>query len=356
MTFRRERVQLMRIIHTADLHIGSTFGEFEEDARRIRKVELVDAFRRLVDYANANAIENILLAGDIFDKDKVNKTDKDYFYQIIEANSNLNFYYLKGNHDINSAINKTDIPNLYLFNDKWQYYEIGEVVIAGLELTKTNAKTLFSTLNLNKDKYNIVMLHGDTKEIPMSNFKNKAIDYMALGHLHSYSSTRLDARGVYVYSGCLEGRGFDELGEKGFVVIDTETKTHEFIPFATRKVYEESIDITGTNTLYDAIKLIETKMNLFPMNAIVRTIIFGKVDYSTIDLESRLLAIFKSRFMHYEVKNKATKLIHLTEYEHDISLRGEVIRTILAKGLPEEQQNAILDDCLKLLNGEDIEL
>lgn len=51
---------------------------------------------------------------------------------------------------------------------------------------------------------------------------------------------KLDAR-TYCYAGCLEGRGFDECGEHGFVVPDidedTGTYTCEFVPFAPRKLY-----------------------------------------------------------------------------------------------------------------------
>ena len=50
--------------------------------------------------------------------------------------------------------------------------------------------------------------------------KEKNIDYLALGHIHEYSQGQIDLRGKYAYSGCLEGRGFDELGEKGFILID----------------------------------------------------------------------------------------------------------------------------------------
>lgn len=346
----------MKIIHTADLHIGSALSDFSRESRKVRKAELMDAFKRLVEYADANDIKKILLSGDIFDKDKVNKTDKDYFYQIIEANQELDFYYLKGNHDLNSAINKDDIPNLYLFNNEWCYYQFEDITIAGIELAGENQNTLFTTLNLDRNKYNIVMLHVDIKDLAMNKFKNKNIDYLALGHIHSYVCEKLDARGVYVYPGCLEGRGFDEVGTKGFVVIDTDSKSYEFVPFASRMVAEETIDITGTKTLYEATRLIEVRMKELPKGSIARSVVVGKVEYSTFDLESRLAPSLKSYFLDYEVKDKTTKVVKLSDYEHDISLRGEVVRTILAKGLDETQQNAILDDCLKLLNGEDIEL
>ena len=94
------------------------------------------------------------------------------------------------------------------------------------------------------DQCNIVVLHGQESEysardkaeiIHLTALKNKGIDYLALGHTHSYKKERLDARGVYCYPGCLEGRGFDECGEHGFVMLDidelTGTIDSTFIPF-----------------------------------------------------------------------------------------------------------------------------
>ncbi len=354
----------MKIIHTADLHIGSAFSDLSSEAKKQRKAELVNSFKRLVEYAKNNSIYIIILSGDVFDKDKVNKSDKDLFYQIIAANQDIQFLYLKGNHDIHSLENKEDVPNLYLFDKSWKYYEFDNICIAGIELCNENANTFYSTLSLRDSSYNIVMLHGQvtstvtnpSTDILINKLRNKNIDYIALGHIHTYDAKELDSRGIYVYPGCLEGRGFDEVGDKGFVVLDTTAKSHQFIPFATRKVYEVVVDLTATKSLYEAIQYVEDKMKQIPNKAVARTVLIGKVEYDISSINNRLLTSLGSQFLYYEVKNKTTKLVQLEDYEYDISLRGEVIRTILSKGFKEEQQSAILEDCMKLLNGEDVDL
>ena len=79
--------------------------------------------------------------------------------------------------------------------------------------------------------------------------KNKNIDYLALGHIHSFEKEPLDKRGVYCYSGTLEGRGFDECGDKGFVLLDVNDNkiTSEFVKFAKRTLHELVYDISGKN-------------------------------------------------------------------------------------------------------------
>ena len=65
---------------------------------------------------------------------------------------------------------------------------------------------------------------------------------------------------VYCYSGCLEGRGFDECGQKGFVVLDIDdeklTAGFSFVPFAYRSLYTLYVDVTGAMTTQDvAVKM-----------------------------------------------------------------------------------------------------
>lgn len=87
----------------------------------------------------------------------------------------------------------------------------------------------YGELNPDPTRVNIVVLHGqvaeykpknDAPEISLPKLTNKNIDYIALGHIHDFKIEKLDSRCSWCYSGCLEGRGFDECGKKGFVLLD----------------------------------------------------------------------------------------------------------------------------------------
>ena len=74
-------------------------------------------------------------------------------------------------------------------------------------------------------------LHGELKDkcsapetIGIKEATGKNIDYLALGHYHSYSGAVIDERGSAVYSGTPEGRGFDEAGDKGFIMLNVSDK------------------------------------------------------------------------------------------------------------------------------------
>ena len=137
----------MKIIHVSDLHLGSKIGTFPKEIANQRKNLIRERFRYVVNYASQNNIKVILLTGDIFDSDSPIKKDKDFFYEIIKDNSEIDFLYLKGNHDSNSAHNRT-LPNLKLFNNEWKLYRYGNVAISGIEMDESNFKSLYSTLLL----------------------------------------------------------------------------------------------------------------------------------------------------------------------------------------------------------------
>lgn len=62
----------MKIIHCADIHLGSGISYIEDPAkRRERQDELLETYRRMFRYAVLNEIEAIIIAGDLFDTDQV---------------------------------------------------------------------------------------------------------------------------------------------------------------------------------------------------------------------------------------------------------------------------------------------
>ena len=58
----------MKLIHCADLHFDSKLNaNLSQESAKERRAELLDTFVRMVAYAKENAVEAILIAGDLFD-------------------------------------------------------------------------------------------------------------------------------------------------------------------------------------------------------------------------------------------------------------------------------------------------
>ncbi len=344
----------MKIIHSADIHLGAPINGFPKEVSEGRKREVRNTFLRMVDYARENGVKVILLSGDVFDRDKPFKKDVDFFYGVIENNPDMDFLYLRGNHD--SEGERRQFSNLKTFSTEWQSYEYGDVVISGIELVSENSVSLYSTLSLNAKKKNIVMLHGQIGgEINLVKLRKKNIDYLALGHIHSYAEGSVDGRGRYAYSGCLEGRGFDETGVKGFVLLDIEDKlVHTFKPFSQRSIEEIRLDVSNFKDGYSMARLAREKIP-FKKENVYRIELVGEIDAQTEGFAADVQRVLESECAYISVKDKTKKKIDYTAYDGDNSLKGEFVRTVLESGYTEEEKAQIIAYGLKALVGREVD-
>lgn len=366
----------MKVIHCADLHLDSKMTtNLNREQARERKLEILNTFNQLVSYAVSQKVRVILIAGDLFDTRNVSATFRNAVKDAIESHPQIDFLYLKGNHDHDNFLsNLQTIPsNLKTFQESWKSYRYGKLVITGLELSKENQASAYNSLVLSYDDYNIVTLHGQESQyakknqaeiIHLQELKNKNIDYLALGHVHGYKRASLDARGVYCYSGCLEGRGFDECGSKGFVVLDFDEETGKcrdrFIPFASRLHHVLEVDCTGIYSTGDALEKAKDVIN----NAIseqrvsekdlVKISLVGQVEAQS-ELDVAYMSKALEGTFYFEKVENATKLhVDYMSYAKDESLKGEFIRMVEASELDEELKAQVIHCGLKALAGEEL--
>ena len=167
---------------------------------------------------------------------------------------------------------------------------------------------------------------------------------------------KLDNRGIYCYSGCLEGRGFDECGDKGFILLDIENnkiKT-EFIKNSIRNLEEVEIDISRTMTTTEVKIKIDNQIENISNNNLVKIILTGKVDIdSERDIEY-LSKIYNDKFYFSKIYDKTTLKINYLDYENTASLKGEFIRMVLNEDIPEEEKKEIIVTGIKALSNEEI--
>ena len=122
---------MIKFLHCADIHLGSALtSRLPADRAEERRREMRATFGRMADYAAANGCAAVLLCGDVFDGDRPFKRDKEYFYGVIKAHPDIQFYYLRGNHDCRQSYTE-QLPNLKTFGGEWTYYDCGGVTIAG---------------------------------------------------------------------------------------------------------------------------------------------------------------------------------------------------------------------------------
>jgi len=364
----------MKIIHCADLHLDSKMTtNLSKVQAKERKNEILRTFTRMVDYAQKNNVKAILIAGDMFDTRNVSAMVRNTVRDVILQNYEIDFLYLKGNHDNDNFLDKLEeLPdNLYLFGNSWTSYQYGDVVITGMELNEQNHLSAYNSLVLDHDSFNIVTMHGQlanyknkekVETISLDDLKNKNIDYLALGHVHSYHMDKIDNRGVYCYPGCLDGRGFDECGQKGFVVLNIDEETRkvdvDFVPMSSRTLYTLPVDVTGANTTQEAAICMENAISQtqYPSSSLVKFVLLGEMNVECELDTSFLEEQFADYFYFVKVKDETKLRVSYKDYEGDVSLKGEFVRLVSESDLTEEEKSMIIRAGIQALQGEEINL
>lgn len=355
----------MKILHCADLHMDSpmeTHMTREQAAKR--NAEILMSFQRMTEYAENENVRVVLIAGDLFDGERVTRRTVEGVLDAVRRTPQIDYLYVSGNHDDQTnAFADQEIPeNFKRFTDKWNTIKYRDVAVSGIEITKNNASTLYEQLPAQKSRVNIVMLHGQISsacgvdQVNLNLLKGKNINYLALGHIHTYSCEQMDCDGIYCYPGCLEGRGFDECGEKGFVVLDTDGRkiAPTFIPFSSRKLHRVTVDITGAATnsaVHQAMKRASQNIDKKDM---VEFILTGAADPSARIAKKYLYNLVESDFFFVKIKDETKLILDPKDYENDISLKREFIRLVMASDAGEADKIKIIRTGLEALAGEEI--
>lgn len=372
----------MRIIHTADLHLDSAMKtNLDAQKAKERRNELTLNFARLSDIAESLDVKAIIIAGDLFDTKSVSRKVSSVVLSEIIKHSSLQYYYLRGNHDRDSFINyvkeEGEIPaNLHTFTENWTSYVLNpdsvnkKIVLYGAEFSEDNSSSLIQTLNVEFSDINIVTLHGQENEyegkdttdiVPVSSLKGRGIDYLALGHIHEYRSKQLDSRGTYCYPGCLEGRGFDECGDHGFVLLDIDEESgklsEQFTDFASRKLHTLDMDISDTANSSEIIEKLRRELTAhrYSDKDLVKVRLTGKVDENTDVDEDLIASAFKEDYYFIKVTNESKVHVDYMKYAYDESLKGWFIRLVKdSDEFDEDIKGRIVQMGLNALSGEEI--
>lgn len=352
----------MKLIHCADLHLDSPMeSNLSPEKARERKGEILSTFAALVRLADENGVSAILIAGDLFDSDHITKKTQKYVLDLIASHPDLYFFYLAGNHDRGNALRgMADKPqNLCTFDDGWRSYDFGVVTVTGSERPDPD------TLRLNADACNIVLMHGQERAgrgsggedvIRFAKLKQKNIDYLALGHLHEYRTAQIDARCTACYCGCLEGRGFDECGQKGYVLLEVENRrvSHRFVPMAKRTLHTVTCDVSGFGSQLELEERVLDAVKEIRATDMVKVILTGTCQPDDQKDLIHLTGVLSERFYFAKIYDESRLQIRPEDYRNDISLKGEFVRRVMASDLKEEEKERVIACGFRALGGEEV--
>ena len=259
----------LKIIHTADIHFDTAFSGLAETAKAaVRRQDLKKTFSRIIDAAKD--CDMLFISGDLFDGKTVSRSTLDFLKASFAEISHVAVFICAGNHDCydeQSVYNTFDFgENVHVFKTTPERVETECADVYGVSFQKANDERMLLSefAPVNPDKINLLVLHGNLagegyNPIKQADLENCGMDYVALGHIHAASGIQRRGTCFFAYPGCPEGRGFDEIGEKGVLSLSV-TKSSvkaEFIPTCQRMYIREKIDVTDATSIEDIAVLLQ---------------------------------------------------------------------------------------------------
>lgn len=354
----------IKILHCADLHLGAELSSLGNAARQ-RREEMLMTFDRIVSLCREEKVELLLIAGDLFENSGVEIGLVHSVQKSLSEIPDTAVAIAPGNHDYLSA----DSPyseegwpvNVHIFQAGLTSFELPEkgVCVWGAAFTGTYVtKTLLQEPSISQDNtVQICVMHGDlTAENQTSNYnpispvqiRFSGFDYLALGHIHKRTEILKSGATAYAYCGCPEGRGFDELDEKG-VYIGTVYKGGTdlaFRPVCKRMNLEVPIDISGaaTNQEAAAIVLHTLKQRYGDCCAenLYKVRLEGALDASYTPDCAAIAVRLADEFYYIKIKDETHVQADLSEFAKENSLKGIFVRKMLDKidGCKAEEQES----------------
>lgn len=353
----------MKFIHTADLHLGAvTEAHLPPEKADARRRELLLSFGRIARLAEEEGAA-VLIAGDLFDTALPSPALLAGFLDTVRHYKGVRFFCLPGNHD-GGSFPSADLPeNLVVFGSEWQKVACGDTDVYGIA---PKGEIPYDALTPDPTRKNVVLLHGTVREggtgdagdVVLPRLAGKGIDYLALGHYHSHRVASLDARGVYAYSGTPEGRGMDEAGECGVLLVDTAASPMApvFLRTAKRLVQVLTVEIESAELSHVRERILEALFGVAHED-IVRVVLTGRLPLDTHRVNTaQLTELLGVPYFHFEIKDKTGLAVRPEDYLDSLTLKGEFTRQVMAADLPSDMREQILRAGLAALSGEGDEI
>lgn len=242
---------MMKLLHSADWHLGAPLLlRNPEQADRLRRTQL-EIPHRIAQICREENCQLLLLSGDLFDGD----CSRDVVQTVKQALEEVRIpvFISPGNHDCvtNQSPWKTEIwpSNIHIFfRPEITSLSLPELDcrIYGAGYQQMDCPGLLENFRAQQEeKYAIGVLHADPTQIsspycPITapQVAQSGLTYLALGHIHKGGSFQAGDT-LCAWPGCPMGRGYDEQGEKGVLLVTLdETAQSRFLPLDMPRFYD----------------------------------------------------------------------------------------------------------------------
>ena len=307
----------MKFLHSADWQIGMKALHVDVASSRIREAR-IDTAGRVIEVAKREGAEFILLAGDTFESNAIDRVAVQRIGDIL-AHFNGPVYLLPGNHDPINVGSVWEHPvwlshsNIHILREA-QPVKLPSGILYPCPVTSTSAKSKCDPtgwiLPERGSGFRIGVAHGTVEgnpamepplPIPRSAACRAGLDYLALGHWHS-TATYEDSDGVVTmaYSGTHEPTTFGERDSGNVLVIEISEPLAKpdvrTIPIGTLRWSTIQKTLIGPGQLRDIRASIEAMPE--PASSLIQIRLNGVLFSAEFAEIRRIEEILSARFLH----------------------------------------------------------
>lgn len=347
---------MLKVIHTADIHLDSPFSLDSAETAALRREELREMFRRLCRYVGEQKADLVLIAGDLFDRKYVTKNTVDLVVRELGALPEVRFVITPGNHDYYSPDSiwvKTDFPaNVTVFKSE----HLSKVSLTVREQKVDVYGYAFTSISMDHcpfteyqasdpDAINILVAHGNMLQknaqdcpITLADIRSTNFDYIALGHIHQQHEISSEGDQWYGYCGSPEPRDFGETGWHGVFTVDMSKNDQgffckpTFVKMASRRYMVETVNVTGaeqSETITEAVQAMLAQRD-YGEETLLRIRITGEVAPAAEVTASAIREICQE-LAYVEIIDETSPLFDYDYLASDPTIRGAYFRQLLPK-------------------------
>lgn len=350
----------MKLLHSADWHLDAPIqGRTPEQTSQLRRA-LLALPGQIAALAKKEGCQLMLLSGDLFDGPASSESLGAVQRALAEAG--MPVFIAPGNHDPMGPGCPWDQPgwpeNVHIFRSptpKSVALPKLNCRVWGAAFQGPEAPPLLKGFRAEgTERYALGLFHGDPTQAsspysPISHAQvlESGLDYLALGHIHKGDSFRAGDT-LCAWPGCPQGRGFDELGEKGVLIVTLNGSCQtRFVPLEGPRFHWLKVPTDGS--AFDAL------LAALPAAA--------SEDFFRIELtgQSEPLDIpaLKARFSQFpnlELRDHTLPPIDLWAGTDEDSLEGVFFSRLRQSDAPAETKELAARICRQILLGQEVEL
>lgn len=260
---------MVRLLHLADVHLDTAFEGRSVALREHLRDALRSAFERAVDCAIDEGVHAVLIAGDLFDDERLSVATEAFLVEQVGRldEAGIETMYVTGNHDPGGSgfrAAKIDWPDRFHYVDSRSPTRIevtdaegvhrATVVAAGhvdaredtnlaAHFPSSGSAPTIGLLHAYVTSAAQVDAHDRYAPCTIDDLRAPNYDYWALGHIHTRQ--QVDEVAAAWYPGNLQGRSPRETGARGGLLVTLrsgQSPDVQFRPFAPTRWEHLSID------------------------------------------------------------------------------------------------------------------